>query len=82
VKKGAKLINTARGPIVDEKALVRALRDGTLSSAALDVFEEEPYLSGELLKLDNVILTPHTAFYSDQGLVEMRSKAGIIDLFM
>lgn len=76
VKPGCKLINTARGPIVEEEGLVEALKDGRISAAALDVFEKEPYSSGPLMQLDNVIMTPHAAFYSDQGLMEMRMKAG------
>lgn len=58
MKSSAYLINTARGPIVDERDLVRALSDRTISGAALDVFDSEPP-SRELLELDNVILTPH-----------------------
>lgn len=61
MKKTAFLINTSRGPVVDEVALVSALQAGTIRGAALDVFEEEPKLAPGLAELENVILTPHTA---------------------
>jgi len=61
MKKDAYLINTARGPAVDEKALVKALKEGWIKGAALDVFENEPEIEPELLKLDNVVLAPHIA---------------------
>jgi len=55
------LINTARGPIVDQPALVVALRDGTIAGAALDVFDGEPTVPEELIAMENVVLTPHIA---------------------
>ncbi len=59
MKPTAFLINTSRGPIVDEKALVRALVEGRISGAGLDVFENEPQVEPELVRMRNVVLTPH-----------------------
>jgi D-3-phosphoglycerate dehydrogenase len=62
MKPSAVIINTARGPIIDEQALIRALQNGDIAGAALDVFEEEPLsLDSPLRKLDNVLLAPHNA---------------------
>ncbi|OHA48140.1 MAG: D-glycerate dehydrogenase [Candidatus Terrybacteria bacterium RIFCSPHIGHO2_01_FULL_48_17] len=61
MKSSAYLINTSRGPVIEEMVLVEALRKGTIAGAALDVFENEPSLTSGLANLENVILTPHTA---------------------
>lgn len=74
MKKSAYLINTARGPVVDEKALVRALKEGWIRGAALDVYENEPKVEPELLELDNVVLAPHIASAS----YETRSKMSVM----
>ncbi len=60
MKKTAYLINTSRGPVIDERALVSALKKKQIAGAALDVYEKEPRLTPGLTKLDNTILTPHT----------------------
>ncbi|MFD6441198.1 C-terminal binding protein [Peribacillus sp. NPDC060186] len=76
MKRNAVIINTARGPIIDEKALAEALEKGIIAGAALDVTEDEPVsVDSPLLKMDNVIITPHSAWYSEEAMIELRQKA-------
>ncbi len=75
MKKGAYLVNTARGPLIDEPALIAALDSGHLGGAGLDVVATEPLAKDSaLLGRDNVIISPHTAFYSIEALDELQSK--------
>jgi D-3-phosphoglycerate dehydrogenase len=73
MRDGVRLINAARGELVDEPALVEALKSGKVAGAALDVFSDEPY-SGPLLEFDNVVVTPHLAASTD----EAQDRAGVI----
>ena len=73
LRDGARIVNAARGELVDEAALLDALREGQVAAAALDVFGSEPY-SGPLLELDNVVVTPHLAASTE----EAQDRAGVI----
>jgi phosphoglycerate dehydrogenase-like enzyme len=76
MKKSAYLINTARGAIVDEKALVKILQERAIAGAALDVFVEEPMATNHpLLQLDNVVLTPHLGWPTDSGFAGFAENA-------
>ncbi|MBI3304947.1 D-glycerate dehydrogenase [Candidatus Parcubacteria bacterium] len=75
MKPTAYLINTSRGPIVDEAALVEALKAGTIRGAALDVYENEPKLATGLAELENVVLTPHTASATEETRSKMAELA-------
>jgi len=75
MKKGAYIVNTARGPLIDEPALVAALDSGQIGGAGLDVVAAEPLAKDSpLLGRDNVIISPHTAFYSIEALNELQTK--------
>lgn len=74
MKPTAFLINTSRGPVVEEAALVAALLARRIAGAALDVFEHEPAVSPALIALDNVVLTPHIG----SGSLETRTKMGLL----
>ncbi|KAL8212229.1 UNVERIFIED_CONTAM: C-terminal-binding protein 2 [Gekko kuhli] len=77
MRQGCFLVNTARGGLVDEKALAQALKEGRIRGAALDVHESEPFsfANGPLKDAPNVICTPHTAWYSEQASIESREDA-------
>jgi D-3-phosphoglycerate dehydrogenase len=81
MKPTAILINTARGPIVDDRALHRALSEGWIAGAGLDDIEEEPAkvrdwrADNPLLRLDNVVITPHAAYYSEEAIGTVRHFA-------
>jgi glyoxylate reductase len=75
MKRTAVLVNTSRGPVVDEAALAEALRDGAIFAAGLDVYEREPEVHPDLLGLDNAVLAPHIASGSVRTRAEMSALA-------
>ena len=75
MKKTAYLINASRGPVVDEKALVEALRSGKIAGAGLDVFEAEPKVTPELLRMENTVLVPHIGSATDETREAMALRA-------
>jgi glyoxylate reductase len=75
MKPSAILINTSRGPVVDEGSLVSALKKGTIKGAGLDVYEKEPRISPDLLKMDNVVLLPHIGSATKDTRVQMAVAA-------
>jgi Lactate dehydrogenase and related dehydrogenases len=82
MRSDAFLINTSRGGIVNEQALYEALSEGKIAGAALDVYEEEPY-SGDLSKLDNILLTPHmgSCSYDCRAQMEIEATEEVIRFF-
>ena len=83
MKKSAYLINSSRGPVIDENALVEALKAGTIKGAALDVFEDEPKFASGLSDLDNIVITPHIASATEETRGKMSEIAAenIISFF-
>jgi len=83
MKKTACLINTSRGPVVDEEALAAALRDGVIAGAGLDVYEFEPKVSPELVAMDNVVLLPHiaSASHATRGKMAEIAARNVIAFF-
>lgn len=83
MQKGVFIVNTARGPIIEEDDLIDALKSGQVGGAGLDVFAKEPLPKNSLLtSFENIILTPHMAGYSKEAYIEMRTKAvlGTLDV--
>ncbi|HNZ06746.1 MAG TPA: NAD(P)-dependent oxidoreductase, partial [Candidatus Cloacimonadota bacterium] len=74
MKRGAILINTSRGAVINESALIEALRQNRIAAAGLDVYEKEPYIPQELLELKNVVLLPHIG----SATTETRTAMGIM----
>jgi lactate dehydrogenase-like 2-hydroxyacid dehydrogenase len=83
MKDGVFIINTSRGPVINEKALVKYLQNGKIGGAGLDVFEEEPIIQSALYKMNNVVLTPHNATGTIDTRIELAREASknILDFF-
>jgi D-3-phosphoglycerate dehydrogenase len=84
MKPTATIINTSRGPIIDQAAMIEALQRGKLAAAGLDVYEKEPLAQDSLLrKMDNVVLSSHAAWYSEEALYDLKVHAAqaVVDLF-
>jgi lactate dehydrogenase-like 2-hydroxyacid dehydrogenase len=77
MRRDAYLVNTARGGLVKESALINALEKGEIAGAAIDVLENEPNINPKLREIPNLYLTPHSAFYSDESFVELRQKCAL-----
>jgi len=85
MKESSFIINTARGAVIDEKALIEVLKNKKIAGAALDVTEQEPIANDSpLLNMNNVIITPHVGWYSEEALVELKTKAaqGVADVLI
>ena len=84
LKKSATIINTSRGGIINEKDLTEALISKRIAGAVLDVFEKEPLNNNLLLKQDNVILTPHVGYHSEESQIELQTEAaeGVRDVLI
>ncbi|CAI0470545.1 unnamed protein product, partial [Linum tenue] len=80
--KAGVIVNVARGAVVDEKEMVRCLVEGEIAGAGLDVFEDEPVVPKELLELDNVVLSPHSAVLTRESMMELaRLVVGNLEAF-
>ena len=75
MKENALLVNVSRGGVVNEGALFNALKNNAIGGAAIDVFQEEPYLNGPFCSLDNVVLTPHIGSYAAESKLQMEKDA-------
>jgi D-3-phosphoglycerate dehydrogenase len=78
MKKGVYIVNTSRGAVFEQKALIKALQEGQVAGAALDVFEKEPIeKDNPLLQMNNVIITPHIAWYSEESMIDQKRKTAL-----